>query len=328
MSGQRILPILLAGLLLAGCAAPNPPAEEPFPVGSQAVQGGQGSGGGSVGNLPPVWQSFNGTLTTAENSGGVAETFTGKVLDANGEKDFTSLTIRVTGVVSGNFTRVLEPGDANQLTEPASFGADNWKVWTDVKNDGFLWLKFRYTFPLGAPAGTATFTPNAKDGAGGAGVDGTPDATTVSLFSEITVAAQPVSANGNVSTGSWGGWTATPGATNVEAANYLKLTNTGQKAAAQVVIDFSEAALVGSSDPNYTIPVASNVEFAWFEDTTPAASAPNEGTYAWSGANADGSATVAFSGLNNVLYVTYRIKQLPAVLAIQSYAASYTATEL
>jgi hypothetical protein len=318
------VPLALA-IVVAGCAAPQG-AE---PLDPSAVQGGQGQGGGNVTNAPPAWQAFTGSLSTADNSGSSIEVFTGRVLDPNGERDLVTLTIARSGVVSGNSSHTITPQEANiPGAEPAAFGADGFKVWTDQPNDGVLHVKYRYTFPLGTPPGTATFTPRVEDKAHPP-VQGPSDSTTVTLFSLLTVAPDPVGPSGNAQPGAgWGQWSAAPGATNVEGTNFIKITNNGQVAGAQVVVDFTEAAFVGQADLNFTVPIASNVEFAWWEDKTPLVTAPNEGTFAWLPANSDGSVTVQFSGLGNIIYAKYRVKALPAVLDAQSYGASYTATEL
>lgn len=319
------VPLALA-IVVAGCAAPEGPAE---PLEQSAVQGGQGQGGGNVNNAPPQWQAFSGSLATADNSGATVEVFTGRLFDPNAERDLQRITITRGGVVSGAATRTITPQEASAPGgEPGSFDAAGFKVWSDQPNDGILHVKYRFTFPLGTPPGTATFTPSVEDKKNPA-VQGPADSTTVTLYSLLTVAPDPVGPTGAAQAGAgWGQWSAAPGATNVEGTNFIKITNNGQVAGAQVVLDFTEAAFVGATDANFSVPIANNVEFAWWEDKTPLASAPNEGTYAWLPANADGSVTVQFSGLGNIIYAKYRVKALPAVLDAQSYGASYTATEL
>jgi hypothetical protein len=313
--------LVLSAVALSGCTKDEPARE-------QSVTGGAGTGGGIVSNTAPVLQAFTGSLTTGDNSGSSIETFSGTLFDANGERDFQSATVRValTGAATGTFTHVVTLTEWGTLVEPSSFGSDGFKIWSGTANDGVLLFKYRYTFTIGTPAGVYTFTP-AVTPSGGSLVLGTLDATTIEVFSLITIDAAPVTAAGEASAGAWGGWTASPGATNVEATNYLKLTNTGQKADATVVIDFTETVFTGS-DANFTIPITNNLQFSWWEDTSPSVSAPSEGTFSYLTTNADGSVAVTFSGLNNIIYIKYRISALPAVVASQTYGAAFTATEL
>ncbi len=294
-----------------------------------AADPGPGTGGGRIGNEPPVITSFTGNLATADNSGTVSETFEGVLSDVNGEGDFARATISIamTGPAAATFRRTVLGSDLTPSSEPPAFGADGWKVWDETPRDGILRFKARYTYPVGTPPGDYSFASSLTT-AGGINVLGPVDATTVVVFSYVEIPSMPVDAAGAPVDAPWGSWEVPPGARNVASLNYVKLRNTGQKAAAVVVLDFTQDALVGTTDANYSIPLGANVEFAWFEDATPAATAPSEGTFgAWS-SNVEGSVTVTFTGVGNVIYVTYRLKVLPAVLASQSYAASFTATEI
>lgn len=334
---MRCVPALVLAVLVAGCLqGPVGPQGPPGPAGTgaaglggEAATGGtSGTSGGQVTNSPPAFQSFTGSLGSADNSGTISETFTGAVLDSNGERDMRLgiLSVALTGAATGTFTHTISAAESGAPSEPASFGADGWKVWSSTPNDGVLNFKFRYTFPIGAAPGTDTFTVSITP-SGGTAIGGPSDATTVGTFSEIQIPTTPVNADGSpAAVNNWGLWSAAPGATNVESSNFVKLTNTGQKLDASVVLDFTEAVFAGA-DENFSIPLNGNVQFAWTE-LAAGATSPSGGTYTYLAVSADGSATVTFSGLNKVIFVKYRLVQLPAVLAEQSYGASYTATEL
>lgn len=333
---MRYVPVLVLAVLIAGClqgpagpTGPQGPAGAGAGLGGEATTGGtSGSSGGAVTNSPPSFQSFTGSLTSADNSGTQVETFTGAVFDPNGEKDMrqADLKVALTGAATGSFTHTVTTAESTAATEPASFGGDGWKVWSATTNDGVLNFKFRYAFPIGTAPGTDTFTVSITP-SGGSAVTGPADSTTVDTFSEIQIPTTPVNADGSAAaSNNWGLWTAAPNAANVEGTNFVKLTNSGQKADASVVLDFTETAFAGP-DTNFTIPLNGNIQFAWVE-LAAGTTAPSGGTYTYLAASADGSVTVTFSGLNKVIFVKYRLAQLPAVLAEQSYGASYTATEL
>lgn len=328
MRAHLLLAACLVGAAIAGCtAAPQQRAPVSAPLGGETVNGGPGTGGGNVGNTPPTWQSFAASPTSVDNSGGGSTTLTGQVFDANGETDGMTLTVTVGGVLAAaTHAHTVTSNEADSTTEPAGFGSDGFKVWTGTgKNDGVLLFRYKQTVPIGTPAGTATFAPSVSD-AHGAAVNGTAASVTVTVFSEITVASAPVDAAGSPTSANWGLWSAAAGAGNVDGTNFVKLTNTGQKPSAQVVIDFTDAAFLGQSNPNFSIPINGNVQFAWWQGN--ASAVPSQGAFTYGAASSDGSVTVQFNGLGNVIYVKYRIVQLPQVLAAQSYAASYTATEL
>lgn len=333
--------LIVTAIVLGGClqgppGPPGPPGAQGPPgpgaeggLAGEATTGGtSGTSGGSVGNAAPAFRTFSGSLANADNSGTSLEIFTGTVFDANGEKDLRQATLRVavTGPATYVSNHTVTMPESTALDEPASFGADGWKVWSATANDGVLNFKFRFTFPIGTTPGTYAIRPTVVP-AGGSAVDGTADSTVVAVFSEISLSATPVLPSGAASaSNSWGLWTATPGAANVESTNFVKLVNTGQKATASVVLDFTEAGFTGP-DANFTIPINGNVQFAWAE-LPPDTTAPSAGTYGWLAPSADGSVTVTFTGLNKVIFVKYRIAALPEVLAAQSYGASYTATEV
>ncbi len=330
MAHQGTILVCVLTLALAGCTGPSNGSNA-----FDAVKGGSGSGGGSVEEVNAQILSFTGDLVTADNSGSSVEVFTATLFDANGEKSMAGLElfIEIRGAGEGSSSRIItQPEAVKGDPQPVEFDAGGWKVWSDAQRDGKLTAAFRYVYPLGTPPGAYTITMSLKD-EGIVVATSAPDATAVEVFSEIAVDPTPYKADGSPATGpggapaNWGEWTARPGATNVESLNYIKLTNTGQDASASVVIDFSAAAFSGA-DANYTIPLDGNIQFAFFEDTSPGTSAPNEGTYVYGGASADGSVTVTFTGLGNIIYVVYRVVEIPAVVAAQTYGAAFTATEL
>lgn len=142
----------------------------------------------------------------------------------------------------------------------------------------------------------------------------------------LAVAPAPLRLDGSADSASWGNWSAEAGQALVASTNYLKITNVGGVPNPSVVVSFSP--FVGGVDAAAAIPVAGNIQFAWWEDTTPGASAPGEGTYAFGAASAGASTTIAFTGTSNIVYVAYRIVAIPDPLPPQSYQAAFTVTEL
>ncbi len=339
MPAQRpILIMILASLslVLAGCTSPDAPgASVDAPktptvddsVTTESVSGSTGSVGGSVKNSAPTVPTFTPSATEGENRGSFVVIFTGTIRDANTEKQIKNISVTGTGPQTLSSSHEVMADEVNALTEPASFGGDGFKVWTGTKNDGILNFKYQQTFTAFIPAGAYTFKARGEDTPHAVGLSGSV-VITITAFSDITISPTPVAANGSALPGqNWGQWEAEAGATNVASTNYIKLVNTGDTASARVVIDFADS-FVGATDSNFTVGVANNVQFAFFEDTTPGTTAPNEGTYSYLAANADGTVTVQFSAKNNVIYVSYQIVQLPAILPVQAYGISYTVTEL
>lgn len=326
-------PILLVALMIivTGCTAkqdaaviPSVPVDD---ISTQSVSGSTGTVGGSVTNSAPTVESFTQSGTTGENRGAFVVVFSGAVKDKNTEAQIANISVTGLGPSTLSSNHVVTAADRSATSEPASFGADGFKVWTATANDGVLQFKYQQAFPAFTPAGLYSFTARVSDTPGLAGAS---SALTVTLtaFSDITISPTPVGANGASLPGAnWGEWAAEAGATNVAASNYIKLVNTGDIANTRVVIDFAES-FVGSTDANFSVPVANNLQFAWFEDTTPGTTAPSEGTFTFQAANADGTATVQFSGRNNVIYVTYRMAALPEILPVQGYSIAFTVTEL
>lgn len=323
---------VLASVLVAGCNAPantavQPTTSTPGGITQQSVSGSSGTVGGSVSNSAPTVQAFAQSATTGENRGGFVVVFSGSVKDKNTEAQIKNVSIAGIGPAVLASSHEITVAERAATTEPASFGGDGWKVWTGTVNDGVLNYQYQRTFPAFTPAGTYVFNLRVEDTPGQVGLSSALSVV-LTAFSDITISPTPVSATGAALTGAnWGEWTAEAGATNVASSNYLKLVNTGDVANSRVVIDFAPT-FIGASDENFTIPVASNVQFAFFEDTSPSTTAPNEGTFSFLTANADGSVTVPFTAQNNVIYVTYRIVQLPEILPVQSYGISFTVTEL
>lgn len=339
MPAQRpILLTLLLGatLLLAGCTSPEPTATVDTPrtptaetsgddvVEPQSVSGSTGAVGGKVKNSAPTVPTFTQSATEGENRGGFTVVFTGTVRDANTERQLKNISVTAVGPSGFSASRPVTTDDVNLLTEPASF-TSGWKVWTGTKHDGIMNFQYSYTFPAFTPAGTYTFTARAEDTPGASGVS-VSRTVVLTAFSDITINPTPVGADGAAQTGqNWGQWDAEAGATNVAATNYIKIVNTGDVATSSVVIDFA-ASFVGAEDGNFTIPVANNVQFAWAEGGS--AAKPSDLTFNYGTANADGTTTVTFSAKDNVIFVIYRIVQLPEILPVQSYGIAYTVNEL
>lgn len=326
---------VLLALFLAGCTSPGVTRDElaappvPAPGGVDAIdaqavnQSLPGVGGGTVLNGAPVVRSLTTDRASGPNDGTFAATLTGEVFDPNTELQLGSLQIALTGPSAIGGSRALMPADVLLTAEPA-LGADGFAVWGGVPNDGLLHVRYRIAFPAFTTAGTYLATLTATDRAG---ISHTSAAVEIVItkFALVSVAPAPVDAAGLPLAGArWGGWTATPGAQNVASTNYLKLVNDGDLATPSLVVSFSDA-FVGAEDASFSIPIANNIQYAWFEDTTPATSAPSEGSFTF---EPGAGATLAFTGKGNVIYVAYRIVKLPDVLPIQAYGSSFTVTEL
>lgn len=324
MNARTFTLATLAMLLLAGCTGPDAGSSI---VETAAVQGGAGATGGAVGNAAPTVPELTADRTTGDNGGAFTVVFSGVVSDDNTEHHVDRVVLSSTpaGVLA---TRAIAGLEVAQADEPDAFGADGWKVWGGATNDGRLHFRYRHAFPLGMPAGAYAVGATAWDKVNATGAS-LPVAVTLTRFSLITVSPSPVGAAGAPQVGAaWGGWTAAPGAQNVESVNYLKLVNDGDRPDAAVVVDFTEPAFAGAQDPSFSIPLNGNVQFAWWEDATPANTAPSEGTFTFGPTSAEGSTTVTFTGKGNVIYVAYRVVSLPKPLPAQAYGASFTVTEL
>lgn len=145
----------------------------------------------------------------------------------------------------------------------------------------------------------------------------------------IEIATDPVAADGTSLTGArWGGWSAQAGAAPATGTNYLKITNIGPAANQQATIDFTDTVFAGVTQTSETIGLDGKVQFAAWEDTSPATSAPNEGSYTFGSAAANGDLTVTFTGTGNIIYVTYQLVSIPDPIIDQEYTAQYTVTEV
>ena len=331
---HRIALVLLSlAVVAAGCTGSTPGATPDAPlsddaVGTAAVQGGSGGGGGSVLNSAPSVRSFTADRTTGENDGAFVVTFSGTVFDPNTENQVATIAVAATGPAGLLSNHTVLGVEHVAADEPAAFGPDGWKVWTASPNDGVLHFKFRQSFPIFAPPGAYVFRAVVTDHPGEAGVS-TALPVTLARFSLITVSGAPVDLQGAPLVGqNWGQWSAQAGAQNVTSTNYLKLVNDGDDPAARVVVDFTEPAFRGASDGNFSVPLDGNVQFAWFEDTTPATTAPSEKPFAFGATSPNGGVSLTFTGKGHVIYVAYRLVMLPDVLPVQSYGSTFTVTEL
>ncbi len=335
---------LVLAVFAAGCTSTEPATTKPTEATAQAAGGGEitqasvsngnGQGGGQVRDVAPTLPAFAIGTASVDNSGGNNLTFTGTASDANGEQDLQFLYVKGTtySAASGfqflGTNHTITSAERNQTSEPASFASDGYKVWDCNGRDGVLCWKYNLPVAQFAQAGTYTF--NATTGKASSFASSLVSQMltgTVTSFSQIDFSPYPVDSTGAVQTGAnWGSWTANPGDANVTAGNYLKLTNNGDVAGARVQISFSGTAFVGTTDSSYTVPFASNVQFASCDAA--AGTAPSACTFsAWSAPNA-GAVTVQFAGKGHVLYVQYRVVSLPSPLMAQSYGATFTATEL
>lgn len=321
-------------LLVSGCTTDSQDSNPTDGAGAdlqspQAVETGPVRGGGKVGNAQPIVDSFRVDRRVGDNGGAFRLVFEAQVRDPNAEEDVREFVVAATGAAALLFERKLSPSDLRETSEPPAFGADGWKVWggTDGR-DGVLWTKFEYTFPRLAPAGTYLWVFSASDHSKAVGSSDVLDVR-VDAFSLVEVAPQTVLANGQPDAfQGWGNWSATPGQRNVNSGNFLRLANSGDRVDPRLVIDFNEKAFAGASDPSYSVPIDGNIRFAFYEDTTPSTSIPSEGAYQFLPVTPEGSVTIPFTGRGHVIYVEYQLVEIPGVLAVQSYTASFTVTEL
>lgn len=285
---------------------------------------GAATGGGTVSNRLPTVVSF--TTTAGNHNSNQLYEFSGQVDDRNREGDLAELSVSFVsspgGAASLPGARTLVAGDLAQATEPG-FGGDGWKVWNTAGNDGVLDFKFRYTYTV---AGAYTFRISVRD-EGALQFDAAKDIAKT-VVAKITFGSNPFASNGTELTGSnWGGWTALPGATNVQGQNFFKVTNTGATAAQQFTLAFDAASFTGTNGE--TVPINGNIQFATFEDTTPSGSTPADGgTYTCGSADADGAITLTFSAVSNIYYVMYCLASIPEPLKDQSYTATFTLNAL
>lgn len=314
-----LLIVLSLGVVtLSGCTSPS----------QNSLIGGETQAAGEILNVLPVWTSFTGDRTTIENSGSDVEVFSMEILDTNGEDDLQSISLSIVefGLSAVVYTHTINATNLAATSEPASYDANGWKVWSGTVGDGTLFAKYRSVVDNGAPLGARTTTPSVTDG-GLVPVLGTPDVTTVILFDQITVALDPVDALGVAQTAaSWGAWTADPGDSNVASLNYLVITNTGLNATASAIVDFTDTSFTGTTDASESIAIDSNIQFAVFQ-TTNALAVPNDGVFTYGATSSDGSVSVQFSAVGEIAFVAYRFVSVPSVLEAQTYTAGFTVTE-
>lgn len=285
---------------------------------------GAASGGGSVSNRLPTVVSL--TATAGNHNKNQAYEFSGQVDDRNREGDFVEISVSFQsspgGAAALPSARAIVAGDLTQTTEP-SFGSDNWKIWNTDANDGVLNYKFRYTYTV---IGDYTFRVSVRD-EGALQFDAAKDLSRT-VVAKITFSANPFASDGTELTGTnWGGWTADPGATNVQGQNFFKVTNTGATAAQQFTLSFDAVSFTGTNGE--TIAINNNIQFAVFEDTTPSGSTPADGgTYTCGASDADGAVTLTFSGLGNIYYIKYCLASIPQPLKDQAYTATFTVDAL
>lgn len=338
------LPLVVLMIFVAGCSAPSanlqqPPAEGTVTGGATdistaAVSGGSGGTGGNVKDKLPTFSAIALDRTTGDNSGATQVVLSGTVTDANAEEDISYIRAFMTGpnasLVAINYS--VTSADRNATSEPSSYpaGANACKVWTATLADGVMQYKCRLTIVAFLASGVYTAFVSATNPSGVTATSAAGAQTfTVTRFSLVTVASAPVNAAGVAQTGAnWGEWSAFPGDTDVVAANYIKITNDGDVPLAAIVVDFTGANFAGGSDATYNVPIDGNIQFAVWEDTTPATTSPAEGTFTYGSTSASGAVTVTFSGKSNVMYIGYRLVQLPEILKAQSYGATFTVTEL
>lgn len=316
-------------------------------VGGAFAAGGNVAAGGSVVAEPPAFLSFAGNRETADNSGTSIAVLAGTLRSPNGENALTGgkLVLRVSGPESAEIAHRITGAEARASSEPES--ADGgWKVWSETSGDGVVRFSILYAFPRGMAPGTYTLTPvwqpteredadddekNSEDGEDerdAREVLGTPVTVVVSTFKSITLSGEPVDPLGRTSGQlNWGMWTARPGQTNVESTNYIRIVNSGQDARQGIVIDFTGAEFVGANGQD-RIPVAANLEFAVCQLADSKKVPADCASWSFKGSTADGSTSERFGGLGHVMYVKYRVKQIPDIVAAQTYSTAFTVDKL
>jgi len=157
---------------------------------------------------------------------------------------------------------------------------------------------------------------------GGLGATTTHTFTIVDTDPWLLTDAWPVDADGDLIVGAdWGAWEAEADVAGVTSMNYLRLRNNSPAATLGFAVDFVSAVFTGPGAA--TLPLDGNIRFSWWEDTTPATSAPSEGTYAFGGLAPSGKVTGAFTGLERTVYVTYQVASIPALAEDGSYSSDF-----
>lgn len=168
--------------------------------------------------------AFAPDVTTGENRGSFAVTFTGSVKDRNTERQISNISVLSEGAGILGADHVVTQEEMRAASEPEAYGTDGFKVWTGTANDGVLNFRYRQPFAALSTAGVYVFNVRVSDVAGTSATWGTPASITITSFSDITLSTDPVTAEGiQVPGANWGEWDAEAGDTNVESTNYLKL---------------------------------------------------------------------------------------------------------
>lgn len=316
-------------------------------VGGAFAAGGNVPAGGTVVAEPPAFLSFAGNRETADNSGTSIAVLAGSLRSANGEHALTGgkLVLRIAGPDGVELEHRITGAEARASQEPDS--ADGgWKVWSETSGDGVVRFSIAYTFPQGMAPGTYTLTPvwqpteredadeDEKDADDGEDerdareVLGAPVTVVVSVFKSITLNGEPVDPLGRTSGQlNWGMWAARPGQTNVESTNYIRIVNSGQDARQGIVVDFTGAEFVGANGLD-RIPVAGNLEFAVCQLADAKKVPADCASWDFKPSTSDGSTSERFGGLGHVMFVKYRVKQIPDIVAAQTYSTAFTVDKL
>lgn len=283
---------------------------------------GAGQGGGQVSNKLPTVESFSNSASTVNE--GTRDVLAGQVRDRNGESDLVALRVTTTSGPSVTATRLVTATDLAATLEPGTFDANGWKVWNTLPRDGRLDFKYEFPYPVAAAA-TYVWEAQVADQTG-AYQTGPAARLTVAVVIRLTV-SPPVSLSGALDINPrWGGWTADPGQTLLESTNFLKVTNTGATANQAFVMDFVDTHLRGVINPDESILIDGNLQVAWWEDLTPATTAPSEGVFVFGPTSPTGSATLSFTATGSVIYLKYRLVAIPDPLLDQDYQSNYTVT--
>lgn len=261
------------------------------------------SGGGLVKNVAPDLTKLTlDVIGEGRHHVGFTDTISGEVFDANSEADIASVEVLLNGALDEDVKVVLSDADPK---------------------NGILEFSVTYTYnELGTYAWTVKVTDEKEHSV-------TSDPVNVDIVEPLTIPEHAVNADGSEAS-SWGGWSADPGDQNVAAKNFIKLVNSGVNPKQGFVLAFDEA-FVGE-DEEYSILTENNIQFGILELASDAA-VPDldlESSFAWQ-ESAPGEALITsgtleanFGDLDNIVYVSYRILQMPAVLADQVYSAGLT----
>lgn len=278
------------------------------------------AGGGVISNILPTVETFTHSLGANVNDGDT-DVFSGTVKDRNSEVDIVNIKIHTTSGPVVSVARAITAADIAQVAEPAGFTA-GWKVWNPVAVDGEMSFKYQYTYPVGQSA-VYVWRFSVQDE--GAYQNGPAADITVTAEKRITIAADPVLGDGTADVGArFGAWTVDPGAANTPSNNYIMVTNTGLTNGQSFTLDYTDTNFIGVTDATKTIALDSNIQFAWWEDTTPGVTSPDEGSYVYGASSATGSVTPSFTVVDNIIYIKYRVVAINDPQKDQAYQAAYT----